>query len=292
MLEWGKYVLGLVNNMLKPLLLNDLLHMGQEDLNRAKVKFNQHGGGTSQMEAYLRNPDHVNNQALFWRGDKKRYFNVGEVAICLLQLSWDTWLLSTIKEVTHELGVTNDVNYEGVEIESYQPYYGRVIVKYHKKHQVQVRRADNVISELEVQQILPSQFDGIEFPGYDKVRLSYEQLSTIIHRHTKDWIAALESQKAVYLITDTNNGKQYVGSAYGENGMLLQRWTNYVNDGHGGNKQLKAILDEFGVEYVAQNFQYSILENYNARVDKHIILERESWWKETLGSRAFGLNAN
>jgi len=27
-------------------------------------------------------------------------------------------------------------------------------------------------------------------------------------------------------------------------------------------------------------------------VDKHIILERESWWKETLGSRAFGLNAN
>lgn len=28
------------------------------------------------------------------------------------------------------------------------------------------------------------------------------------------------------------------------------------------------------------------------RVEKRIILERESWWKETLGSREFGLNAN
>jgi len=74
--------------------------------------------------------------------------------------------------------------------------------------------------------------------------------------------------------------------------MLLQRWTNYVNDGHGGNKLLKEVVAESGIEYVAQNFQYAILENYNARVEKHIILERESWWKETLGSRAFGLNAN
>lgn len=74
--------------------------------------------------------------------------------------------------------------------------------------------------------------------------------------------------------------------------MLLQRWTNYVNNGHGGNKLLKSIADDLGIDYIKQNFQYSILENYNARVDKHIILERESWWKETLGSRAFGLNAN
>ena len=135
-------------------------------------------------------------------------------------------------------------------------------------------------------------FDGIDFPGYDKVRVSYSQLSTIIQRHKRDWIAALENQKAVYLITDTESGKQYVGSAYGENGMLFQRWANYVNDGHGWNKLLKEIVAESGIEYVAQNFQYSILENYNARVEKRIILERESWWKKTLGSRAFGLNAN
>ena len=276
--------------MQKPLLLNDLLHLSQVDINRAKVRFNQHGGGISQMEAYLRNPDFVNNDALFWRGDRQRYFNVGEIAISLFQLSWDTWLLSTIKEVTHELGVYNGVNYEGAEMEAYQSIFGRVIVKYRKKHQF--RKLSSIINELEVAQLLTNAFDGIDFPGYDRVRLSYEQLATIINRRKQDWVAALENQKAVYLITDKNNGKQYVGSAYGENGMLLNRWSNYVNDGHGGNKLLKAVVEESGMDYVVQNFQYAILENYNARVDKNIILGRESWWKVTLGSRAHGLNAN
>ena len=158
----------------------------------------------------------------FWRA-KRRYFNVGELAICLFQLSWNIWLLSTIKEVTRELGVNNGVNYEGVELDDCHSYFGRVIVKYRKTHQTQVVYAKTVINELEVEQILPSIFDGIDFPGYDRVRLSYDQLSTIVDRHKRDWVAALENQKAVYLITDKNSGKQYVGSVYGENGMLLQR---------------------------------------------------------------------
>lgn len=29
-----------------------------------------------------------------------------------------------------------------------------------------------------------------------------------------------------------------------------------------------------------------------ARTDDHVILARESWWKNTLGTRAFGLNSN
>jgi hypothetical protein len=277
--------------MSKPLLLNDLLHLNQEDLNRAKVKFNQHNHVTSQMEVYLRNPELVNTNALFWR-TKRRYFKVGEIAICLFQLSRETWLLSTIKEVTRELGVERGVNYEGEELEAYQPYYGRTVVKYKKTHQTQVLYANKVIDELEVAQILPSIFDGEDFSGYDKVRLSYEQLSTIIKRRKQDWIAALENQKAVYLITDTNSGEHYIGSATGENGMLLKRWSDYVRNGHGDNKHLKSVVDNHGIDYVINNFQYSILENYNARVDKSIILERESWWKETLGSRAFGLNAN
>lgn len=277
--------------MQKSLLLNDLLHLNQEDLDRAKIKFNQYNGEIEPMEVYLRNPDEVNNLWLFWRA-KRRYFSVGEIAICLFQLSWNTWLLSTVKEITRELGVKDGVNYEGKELKNYTPYFGRVIVKYRKTHQTQVVYAKNVINELEVEQILPSVFDGIDFPGYDKVRLSYEQLSIIVNRHKRDWVAALENQKAVYLITDKGSGKQYVGSAYGENGMLLQRWSNYVDSGHGGNKLLKSVVDDLGFDYVKQNFQYSILENYNGRTEKRIILERESWWKETLGSRAFGLNAN
>lgn len=187
--------------MTKPVMLNDLLHLSQEDLQRAKIKFNQYNGEVAPMEVYLRNPDEVNNGWLFWRA-KRRYFNVGEIAICFFQLSWNTWLLSTVKEVTRELGVTNGINYEGRELAEHLPYYGRVIVKYHKSHQTQVVYAHRILGELEVEQVLPSVFDGIEFPGYDKVRLSFEQLQTIIHRHKRDWISALENQKAVYLITD------------------------------------------------------------------------------------------
>lgn len=277
--------------MLNPLFLRDILHLSKEEWEKAKVKFNQYNGEVAPMEVYLRNPSEVNDVWLFWR-TQRRYFSVGEIAICLFQLSADTWLLSTIKKVTKELGVTKGVNYEGVELEEYEPYFGRVVVKYRKRHQTQVVRVNSVIDDLEVLQILPSVFDGIDFPGYDRVRLSFEQLSQIVNRRTKDWVTALENQKAVYLITDKDSGKQYVGSAYGENGMLLQRWSNYVSNGHGGNKLLKEIVDDLGMEYVKKNFQYSILENYNARVDRKIIIERESWWKETLGSRAFGLNAN
>ena len=50
--------------------------------------------------------------------------------------------------------------------------------------------------------------------------------------------------------------------------------------------------EEKGFDYVKKYFQYSILENYNAKIDDHIILERESWWKDTLQSRTHGYNAN
>ena len=271
--------------------MNDLLSFSATDFSNIKIKFNQSNGYDDPMELYQSNPDIIDTQWLFWRNER-RYFYVGQIAICFLKLTWDTWLLTTIKRVTKELDVKNGINYEGEVLEEYKPYFGRVILKYHKKFQTQGRYYGEICNELEVQQILPNVFDGDDFPGYDKVRLSYSQLQAIISRGKKDWIAALENQKAVYLITDTNNGKLYVGSATSTYGMLLQRWSNYVSDGHGGNKELKVLVNEKGFDYIKSNFQYSILENYNAKVDDHVILNRESWWKETLGSRKFGYNSN
>lgn len=37
---------------------------------------------------------------------------------------------------------------------------------------------------------------------------------------------------------------------------------------------------------------YSILENFNAKMDDNYILKREKWWKDTLKSREFGMNEN
>lgn len=214
------------------------------------------------------------------------------MAICLLKLSYDTWLLTTIKRITKDLDVNEGINYEAEELEEYRKYFGRVILKYHKTSSTQCRKYGSICDDLEVLEVLPALFDGDEFPGYDRVRLSYTQLLSIIGRQKKSWIAALENQKAVYLITDKHTGKLYVGSATSDNGMLLARWTSYANNGHGGNVELKDLVSEKGFDYIKENFQYSILENYNARVDDHVILERESWWKETLQSRVFGYNSN
>ena len=271
--------------------LNDLLHFSDSEMDNIKIKFNQLSDTTDPLDLYQKGPEIVNTEWLFWK-EKQRYFYEGQIAICFLKLSGDTWLLTTIKRITKDLNVSGGITYEGEELEEYKMYYGRVIVKFHKTFQTQGTYYKTVCDRLVVNQILPVMFDGYDFPGYDKVRLSFEQLAIIIHQNKKDWRAALENQKAVYLITDTYNGKLYVGSATSNCGMLLQRWSNYVENGHGGNVELKHIVETKGFDYVKSYFQYSILENYNAKTDDHVIWERESWWKDTLQSRKHGYNAN
>ena len=271
--------------------LNDLLHLTDEQASKAKVKFNRDNGYDDPIDIYKSNPDLINKQWLYWR-NKNRYFDVGQIAICLVKIRSEYWLLTTIDTVVEELNVLNGINYKGTSLSEYQKYFGRKIIKFHKSFQTQGVNYSTIADELEVCQILPDTFDDDDFPGYDKVNLSYNQLKSILDRGKKDWIAALESQKAVYLITDTNNGKLYVGSATSSYGMLLQRWSNYVSNGHGGNKELKRIVDSESIEYVQSYFRYTILENYNSKVDDAVVLERESWWKNILLTRTFGYNDN
>ena len=273
------------------ILLKDLLRFSDDELANVKIKFNQHNGYDDPMDLYRSNPEIINTQWLFWN-EKRRYFYEGQIAVCFLKLSYDMWLLTTIKRVTKDLGISGGVSFEGEEIETYKPFFGRVIVQYHKTSMAQGRYFSELQDERVVNQILPDVYDGEDFPGYDKVRLSYAQLEVIIRCGKKDWIAALSNQKAVYLITDKNTGKLYVGSATSDSGMLLQRWSNYVANGHGGNKELIELVEHEGFDYVKKHFQYAILENYNAKVEDRVILIRESWWKETLQTRIWGYNSN
>lgn len=267
--------------------LNDLLKLSEEQIKRTKIRFNVPSDKENPIELFKNNPDVINKKWLYWR-KKKRYFKEGEIAICLVKIQEDKWLLTTIDTVETELNVVDGVNYMGEPLVDYVPYFGRTIISYHKKFQNSTRHFSDVIDELEVSQILPDIFDDDGFPGYDRVNLSYAQLKNIIERGKTDWISALENQKAVYLITDTNTGKLYVGKASAEEGMLLDRWKAYVKNGHGNNTELKRIVDTKGLDYIKKHFRYSILENYNAKVDDAIILKRESWWKEILQTRKFG----
>ena len=272
------------------ILLQNLLNFTDEQSNKAKVKFNIWNGWENPIDVFLRNKDAVNNGWLFWR-QNNRNFRIGEIALNFINYGYDQWLLTTIKKVTKEFDVTEGINYEGEELSEFSQYYGRVIIQFHKRRS-QIYWYETIWDELIVSQILPAVYDGIDFPGYDNVHLPYEQLKLIIDRRKSDWINALSNQKAVYLITDRETGKMYVGSATSANGMLLARWSSYITNGHGGNVELVELIKEKGMEYIKANFTYSILENYNSRVDDCVILSRETWWKETLLTRAFGYNAN
>lgn len=273
------------------IMLNDLLHFDAAEVPNVRVKFNISNGYDDPLDLYKTNPDEVNVTWFLWHDDR-RYFNVGQTAICLLKLRGDQWLLTTIKKITRLLDVTDGVGYDADEVKEYEQYFGRLVVEYHNPCRTMGRKYENAMDELEVVQILNEQYTGNEFPGYENVRLSYPLLKNIVDRQLPGWVDALRNQKAVYLITDTKTGKMYVGSATSQTGMLLQRWSSYAADGHGGNVELRELVKQQGFDYVKENFQYSILENYNARMDDGYILKRESWWKETLCTRTHGYNKN
>lgn len=73
---------------------------------------------------------------------------MGKIAVSLLKNDRYSWLLTTVKEVTKEINVTNWVNYEGEELDKYSVYFGRVIVKYHKTVQQQCRQYEKIQGEL------------------------------------------------------------------------------------------------------------------------------------------------
>ena len=149
----------------------------------------------------------------------------------------------------------------------------------------------NGTTEKEVLHILPA-VSEISFISYDKVLLSYEKLKMIVNniKNHKEWETKLSAVAGIYLITDTKTGKQYVGSASGENGGIWGRWSEYVKTKHGGNKKLIELIN-IENDY-CRNFQFSILEVFPIKRDKNEILEYEALYKKKICTVEFGLNDN
>lgn len=268
------------------IFLNDLLQL--DNLNNVKIRLNvSYNDEFDPIELYKENSEELLG-GLFWNYDKK-LFKEGDLAIGLARINTNKWLLFYIGKIVKDLNIYRGPGYKYEPIKKYNKYFGRIIVKYHNKATQMIRNAEGLINELEVIEILPEEFNNEIFPGYENVNLSYPELRRVVEK--KDWKTALENQKGVYLITDTNTGKLYVGSAYNKD-MILGRWKDYIKNGHGGNKELKNIVKEKGFEYVKKYFYYSILDIYKSTTDDKIIISRESRWKEVLQTRKFGYNSN
>ena len=119
--------------------------------------------------------------------------------------------------------------------------------------------------------------------------INFNELNSLISNDAAGWKEALSSTRGVYLITDSESGDQYVGSATGANG-IWGRWRDYAKSGHGNNK---IMIDRVqNIETFAGNLKFSILETLGNLATRQDGIAAEARWKSKLGKRATILNAN
>jgi hypothetical protein len=265
--------------------LNDILQL--RNLKNVKIRFNlMFENNWNPIDVFKNNEVKTLLKGQYWNYKNKSY-KEGQITIGFIRIKSNEnfWLLFHIGKITKDLNILNGVGYEYETLSEYEKYFGRLIIKFKNTSQNMIRNAESVIVDCEVAQLLPDIFDNDIFPGYDKVNISWNELSRVLEKDS--WKTALQNQKGVYLITDTFNGKMYVGSAYGDE-MILNRWKSYVITGHGSNKELKGI----DFNHIKAYFRYSILDIFKSSTDTLAIIERENWWKEMLLTRKFGYNRN
>lgn len=210
----------------------------------------------------------------------------------------DRWLfLGAFKQNGFYVDQNGNEIYNLERIPDFEMFSERLVVKYSKSSgDKQAKLSFKRYQRMEVLEILPDIFvkSYKSFPGYDNIRLSFSEMKRIFTTPYTNWKDALTVINGIYVIADKSNGKIYVGSTYGVDGVW-QRWNSYVDtNGHGGDVELKALIDS-DPNYALDNFQFSLVEYFfNIKKGKNdkIIIERESYWKEALLTRSLGYNCN
>lgn len=282
-----------MNNILK---LQDLLRFSEEEANNVRVRFSMPNGIEDPKNIYLRDPETVNTKWFLHSGKKYNNFKPGTIAIHLLLIDKDLWLMTSIKNITavhppEEGKIWDYTCYETNDVLKFQNLCGRTYISFHKDNQSGKYKWSTVSDRLIISKIDNELYGENTFKSY-KFELSFDQLEHIITSGRMDWINALEHIQAVYLITDISNGKHYVGSATNQDDFLLGRWKTYIKSGHGGNVKLKELIEKNGISYIKKNFTYRILDYFGENYPSSKVLESESYWKDVFKSRKFGYNAN
>lgn len=278
--------------------LCELLQITKEDFTKYKVHFAI--GRDNRKEPY--NAFLIDNFK-DWQEHQTGKNWSRQYILSLIYYEKDIWMFGGIYKVlpVEPTPVENDNGWKGWRYqtkltEKAAEYIGRAFLKFKKEFRASYPTLEldpkigDPIAEMPLSHILDKRVALSDFLGFDSVNIDYKTLKYIVSDNILSWKSALSNVKGIYLIVDTNTGKQYVGSAYGDE-CIWQRWANYAKDGHGGNVELKELLKINGQEY-RYNFKYSILEVCNMNLGNEYIISRETHWKEVLLTRKFGLNLN
>ncbi|MCF6222900.1 MAG: GIY-YIG nuclease family protein [Flavobacteriaceae bacterium] len=220
----------------------------------------------------------------------KRNFQCEHI-ISLITLSENRWLFVGVFKV---LGIEprdeNKFKYTSELLKDQDDLIGRIIIEYKRTSRSSYRIGRTIEDQCLISEVLPKKLTIGQYPGNNEVCISYHDLNLIFSQNEPTWFGALSSIKGIYLITDTKNGKKYVGKADGKDG-IWQRWKQYSKNGHGDNTELKAVLYDKGIDYKS-NFQFTLIEIADFQTPDLKINEREIFWKKAFRSKDFGYNGN
>ena len=280
------------------LKLNDIFNLSEQEIKNSKIELNISKGkkGASYIDLWLALDEESKisgkNRLSFWPWyGKSRNFYVGQNVFSFIKKTNNEWLLISAAKI---LSIPED-DYAEVEIlEKYKPLFGRLIINYYKGNTMgrYTFKLSHLNNEEKVKEILPCLYSGETFEGYDKVNLPFKKLNDIFNgKIMPEYAEALKKITGVYCLTDTNNGKLYIGSATGTKGVA-QRWGNYLSSKHGGNVKLRKLYDEKGADYFEKYFTFTLLEYFGLSYDPEKIIQREQYWKRCLDTIKNGYNDN
>ena len=269
------------------LMLNDIWPI--ENLRDYKVHFARHNRHVHPLDVLARDADEWEE----WQEyrPKRNEFNRDFIfSLAQFYHETDSWLFGGIFRVIGR----PPAQYEVELTDQGAPFIRRL--KIHSTYRQRPTRVnmEGQFDQFEVLEILREPYTGRPFLGYEKIDLRFHELETLVRNDRPDWRAALENVKGVYLITvyTKHTIRRYVGVAHGVQG-IWSRWANYVENGHGGNAELRKIMRDRGLDYCRQHFRFALLEHMPRNALDETVRAREAHWKDVLGTRGpGGLNRN
>lgn len=245
-------------------------------------------------------PDNTKVHLAAWNGseDPLQVYFQGEFD------DWQTWqtqrnfdlpyVLSLIKMPEEDrwlyVGIYASSGYESLEDGQHFRYRlkaqpacselaGRLLVKFTRPGRQSYLDANEYEQDMVVHELRPERIHMAEFPGFKKVDLPFRDLNILVRQNSSSWRVALSNVAGVYLVSDPQAGKLYVGSAHGEGGIWAQ-WSRFIQGG-GDDVELMNVIAELGAER-ARLFRFSILEIADMHASPEEVLAREMHWKGVL----------
>ena len=132
-----------------------------------------------------------------------------------------------------------------------------------------------------------SKFEGLDLPDIDVSEsnvmgqiFTWRDIISIWEDDSENNnLKKLLSRKGIYIQRSKDGKSRYVGSAYGNNG-IIGRWMKHLNS-NGDAQYLNLFILENGYNEIV----FSVLEFYN----EEDIIKRENMWKEILGTVNYGV---